>query len=102
MGGLLAQLQQGPANLRKVEAPPAGASPARSSPQSDLMAAISTGASKLRKVDATQRPENKPAPASNLDGGGVASILARRIAIIGEQGSEDESSGGSEWEDDDE
>ena len=104
MGGLLAQLQQGPANLRKVEQPPprppAGAGAGAGGPSSDLMSAIAGGASRLKKVDANQRPENRAPAAPSLEGGGVASILARRIAIVGEQGSDTESSGGSEWDDD--
>jgi len=95
-GNFLDELRQGPA-LRKVESPGTKQVTASSS-GSELMQGILAGRGNLRKVEKPVEEAKKATP--SLDGGGVASILARRIAIIGEQGS-DTDSAGSEWEDDD-
>jgi len=96
---MLAAIQQGQGQLKKVDtSAPAPATP----PKNDLMSSILTA--KLRKVSDNERPENKPPPSAapaTLNDGNIASILARRIAIIGEAGEESSDSAGSEWDDDD-
>jgi len=100
---MLAGIQMGQAQLKKAEpADDAKASPLP--PRSGLMADILTA--KLRKVSEEDRPKPKaPATAAaantGLGDGNIASILARRIAIIGEAGEQSDSSdAGSEWDDD--
>ena len=96
-GSVMEELLQGKA-LRKVEV--SEKSPQKVDASAELMQGILDGRNKLKKVETPVEAKKAAPTSSNLDGGGVASILARRIAIIGDQGSDDESVG-SEWDEDD-
>jgi hypothetical protein len=98
---VMEELLQG-RTLRKVEAPseetksPGGGGGS----QNELMQGILEGRGRLKKVEQDVEQEKKKPTSSALDGGGVASILARRIAIIGDKGSDTESEDGSDWDED--
>lgn len=93
--------------LRKTDGPVNKTSSSSSSSSNELLDAIRSGTVQLRKVEDSQRPENKTATrttgaAASTGGGGVAAILARRMAIIGKNNGDsddDDESGNSDWDD---
>ncbi|KAH9259818.1 hypothetical protein BASA81_002244 [Batrachochytrium salamandrivorans] len=88
-------LAKGSGGLKRAEQreQPAVSTPA---PGSDLMQAILKGAGQLKHVEHVSKPAKPVIP----DGSDVASVLARRIAIIGENGSDSDSDAGSGWDED--
>ncbi len=71
--------------------------PKPADPRSNMLAMLRGGGAKLKKVE---RPAEKPAAAKAPSGGGVAAILARRIAIMGNNDDSDsDSDDDSDWED---
>ena len=73
--------------------------PKAADPRANMLAMLRGGGAKLKKVEKVERKASVSGPASG--GGGVAAILARRIAIMGNRDDDSESeSDDSDWDDD--